>query len=247
MLIAPGSSLGGARPKASVVDPQGNLWIAKFPSHNDTSNASAWEYATMMMARDIGLCIPEAKLENFSRYGSTYLVKRFDRQSGRRIHFASAMTLLGKTDGADAQSGSSYLELAEYMMRYGARPQEDLRELWARIVFSIAVSNTDDHLRNHGFLLTNSGWVLSPAYDINPNPRGYGLALNITEADNSLDFGLTREVAPFFRVNEKDAQTIIKKVCDIVSGWRSYADRTGIKKSEQDLMQNAFRYDMEWK
>jgi len=240
MLLAPGSSLGGARPKASVTDPQGNLWIAKFPSRNDTSNTSAWEYTVMLMAHDVGLHVPESKLEKFSRFGSTFLVRRFDRQGKQRIHFASAMTLLGKTDGENSQEGSSYLDLAEFIMRYGARPQQDLLELWTRIVFSIAVSNTDDHLRNHGFLLADSGWTLSPAYDINPNPGGRGLSLNITENDNSLDFSLVEEVSPLFRVNQMDAGKIIQKIRSVVSTWRNYAARAGIGRSEQELMQSAF-------
>jgi len=241
MLIAPGSSLGGARPKASVSDPDGNLWIAKFPSNADTSNASAWEYATMLMARDVGLNVPEFRLEKFSRFGSTFLVKRFDRNGIQRIHFASAMTLLGRADGTDAQSGGGYLELAEFMMRYGATPDADLRELWTRIVFSIAISNTDDHLRNHGFLLTDSGWTLSPAYDLNPNPQGNGLSLNITDTDNSLDFALAVNVAPLFRVKESDANAILKKVAATVSQWRRYAERSGICHGEQEEMQTAFR------
>ncbi|MDR0932671.1 MAG: type II toxin-antitoxin system HipA family toxin [Victivallales bacterium] len=241
MLIAPGSSLGGARPKASVTDPQGNLWIAKFPSRNDSSNASAWEYATMLMAGDIGLRVPETKLEKFSKFGSTFLARRFDRQGSRRIHFSSAMTLLGKTDADADFDNSSYLDLAELIMKYGAKPEDDLRELWTRIVFSIAVSNTDDHLRNHGFLLTDSGWMLSPVYDVNPNAQGYGLSLNITGGDNSLDFSLATEVAPLFRLGSREAESIIGKICDTVSNWRSYADRVGISRSEQGLMQNAFR------
>ncbi|MFA6931931.1 MAG: HipA domain-containing protein, partial [Lentisphaeria bacterium] len=230
------------RPKASVTDIGGNLWIAKFPAHNDTSNASAWEYATMQMARDAGLNVPQARLKKFSRFGSTFLVRRFDRRSKQRIHFASAMTLLGKSDGADARDGSTYLDLAEFIMQYGAKPKEDLRELWTRIVFSIAVSNTDDHLRNHGFLLTDSGWILSPVYDLNPNPQGYGLSLNISDYDNSLDFSLALEVTPLFRINKNSAADILNKVCSVVSAWRSYAERVGVSPSELEIMQTAFRF-----
>ncbi|OQC13947.1 MAG: putative DNA-binding transcriptional regulator [Lentisphaerae bacterium ADurb.Bin082] len=243
MLLAPGSSLGGARPKASVTDSKGNLWIAKFPAHDDTSNTAAWEYATMQMARDAGLNTPQARLERLSKFGSTFLVKRFDRNGARRIHFASAMTLLGKSDGADAQSGSSYLDLAEFIMQYGARPKEDLQELWTRIVFSIAVSNTDDHLRNHGFLLTDSGWTLSPVYDVNPNPQGFGLSLNITDADNSLDFSLAMEIAPMFRLKTSEAGDIASRVRSVVSNWRTYASHAGISPTEQNQMQNAFRLE----
>ena len=239
-LIGPGSSLGGARPKATITAPDNSLWIAKFPSHNDYSNISAWEYVTMQMARECGINVPECKLEKFSKFGSTFLVKRFDRLNGKRIHFASAMTLLGKSDGANAQDGSSYLEIAEFIMRYGAAPEQDLQELWKRIVFSIAVSNTDDHLRNHGFLLSESGWRLSPAYDINPNPSGYGLSLNITEYDNSLDFDVALEVAPFFRLKINEAEKFLKNISSVVSKWKIYASAVGISRFEQEEMQKAF-------
>lgn len=243
ILIAPGSSLGGARPKASVSDPDGHLWIAKFPSHHDHVNTAAWEYATMLMARDAGLNVPEFRLENFSKFGSTFLAKRFDRRGTERRHFASAMTLLGKMDGTDAQGGGSYLEFAEFIMRYGAKPEADLRELWMRIVFSIAISNTDDHLRNHGFLLSESGWTLSPAYDLNPNPQGHGLALNVSDSDNSLDFSLAMEVAPLFRTNTSDANAILKNITATVSHWQTYAERSGISRTEQDEMKAAFRIE----
>ena len=161
-LLAPGSSLGGARPKATVQAADGALWIAKFPSKHDESNSGAWEKVVHDLARLCGLNVPESRLETFSKTGSTFLVKRFDRDGRRRIHFASAMTLLGKTDGASAADGSSYLDLAAFIRANGAAPRQDLAELWKRIVFSMAVSNTDDHLRNHGFLLTLTGWRLAP-------------------------------------------------------------------------------------
>ena len=242
MLIAPGSSLGGARPKANVSDPDGNLWIAKFPSHHDESNVSAWEYAVMLMARDAGLSVPECRLEKFSQYGSTFLVKRFDRKGQKRVHFASAMTLLGKTDGADAGSGVSYLELAQFLTQYGAKPQDDLPELWRRIAFSVAVSNTDDHLRNHGFLLSKQGWRLSPAYDLNPNPEGMGLSLNISDIDNALDFDLVLEVAPMFRLSTDDAKIMLKRIKNTVSQFSSYARRSGLSHAEQERMRSAFRF-----
>ncbi len=238
VLMAPGSSLGGARPKASITSPTGDLWIAKFPSRNDHGNTSAWEYATMQMAKDAGLDTPDVKLESFSRNGSTFLCRRFDRKKGKRIHFASAMTLLGKSDG---DKETSYLELAEYIVAFGAKPQEDLRELWKRIVFSIAVSNTDDHLRNHGFLLSAQGWRLSPVYDLNPNPEGSGLSLNITEDDNSLDFELALEIAPYFRLNANEASTILRSIQQVVSNWRGYARRNGIANADMELMSPAFK------
>lgn len=241
MLLAPGSSLGGARPKASVVSESGEQWIAKFPSKGDAFNTSAWEYATSLMARDAGIRIPETRLENFSDNGSTFIAKRFDRDNSRRIHFASAMTLLGMTDGAGSDSGASYLDMAEFISKRSISPQKDLSELWRRMVFSIAVSNTDDHLRNHGFLLSNGGWTLSPAYDINPNPSGAGLSLNITTDDNSLDFTLALEVAPFFRLTVSEAESILKEIRSTVVNWRGYARRCGIAEHEMEMMETAFR------
>ena len=242
MLIAPGSSLGGARPKANVCDPEGALWIAKFPSHRDEADVSAWEYAVMQMAREAGLNVPACRLERFSPHGSTFLVKRFDRLGTMRLHFASAMTLLGKTDGADAETGSSYLELARFITQYGAKPQEDLPELWRRIVFSIAVSNTDDHLRNHGFLLTPQGWRLSPAYDLNPTVGGTGLSLNISDIDNALDFDLAMAVAPLFRLTPDAARDMLARIRKTVSQFRTHAAGAGISHAEQSRMEPAFRY-----
>ncbi len=241
MLLAPGSSLGGARPKANVVDEKGNLWIAKFPSRNDEMDVGAWEFLTMTLACEVGIRTAPIRLEKFSSTGSTFLTRRFDRQGVRRIHFASAMTLLGKSDGADASSGASYLELVEFLSRYGSDPDGDLRELWKRIVFSIAVSNTDDHLRNHGFLLDEKGWRLSPAYDINPNAEGMGLSLNISDVDNALDFDLALEVAEFFRVTKVDAEKTLSQIRRTVSGWSSLATRLGISRASREAMAPAFR------
>ena len=188
LLVAPGSSLGGARPKANVLDESGNLWIGKFPSRNDQVDSGAWELVCAGLAVDAGLNMSMVKAERFSERGHTFLTRRFDRRGADRIHFASAMTLLGRKDGDSARTGASYLELAEFIMRYGECADADLRELWSRIVFSVAIGNTDDHLRNHGFLLSAAGWRLSPCYDINPDPRPAGLSLAIDEHDNSMGF-----------------------------------------------------------
>jgi len=213
MLIAPGGSLGGARPKASVVDPAGHLWIAKFPSVRDETNIGAWELVVQTLARSCGLRVPEGLARRFANRHHTFLVKRFDRTvEGRRLHFASAMTLTGHTDGDDASTGASYLEIARVLIDHGAQTDVDLRELWSRIVFNILVSNTDDHLRNHGFILVpGKGWRLSEAYDVNPVPESQGLKLNISEADNALDLELARSVAPYFRVGLKAANGIIER------------------------------------
>jgi serine/threonine-protein kinase HipA len=240
MLIAPGSSLGGARPKASVMDAHNNLWIAKFPSRNDDKDIATWEMVTNQLAINAGINVAEGKLLQFNNNYHTYLTKRFDRTaSGERIHFASAMTLLGHIDGAD-DSGASYLELMEFISRYGAAVEKDLEELWRRIVFSICVKNTDDHLRNHGFLLTEKGWLLSPAYDINPNEYGKGLSLNITDSDNSLDLDLAMTIAGYFRLSDDKASQIIQQVSAVVKDWRKVAANYKISNAEQERMSVAF-------
>lgn len=240
LLIAPGSSLGGARPKASVVDEKGNLWIAKFPSINDEKNIGAWEMVVHDLALKSGIDVAEAMIKKYSSKYHTFLTKRFDRNKSKRIHFASAMTLLGYNDGSDYSQGVSYLELAEFIAANGARVNEDLEELWKRIVFNICVSNTDDHLRNHGFILTDKGWILSPAYDVNPNERGTGLKLNISENDNSLELDLAMEVIEYFRLSEKKALKIISLLTKTVANWSEVAKKYKIPKTEQDFMQTAF-------
>ncbi len=240
MLIAPGASLGGARPKASVVDEKQQLWIAKFPSAKDRTDIGAWEMVVNELAEKAGINIAKgmAKVYNGDRH--TFLSKRFDRtENGERIHFASAMTLLGQNDGA---TGASYLDLAEFILRNSASPNANLEEVWRRIVFFIAVKNTDDHLRNHGFLLTPNGWTLSPAYDVNPVYSGTGLTLNISQTDNALDWGLARSVAKYFRVEDKLATEIIAHTRKTVGQWAKIASKHKIKRSEQELMAQAFEH-----
>lgn len=245
MLVAPGSTLGGARPKASVLDNKNNLWIAKFPSKNDNFNVGGWEIITHELALASGIKMAESQARKFSSPNHTFLTKRFDRTNkGERIHFASAMTLLGYTDGTDYHDGVSYLELVNFITNNGANIKEDLEQLWRRIVFNICVSNTDDHLRNHGFLMTNNGWKLSPAYDINPVETGVGLKLNISENNNALDLDLAMEVHPYFRIETNHAKEIIKEVKSAVSQWSLKADKYHISKSEQELKSGAFRQAM---
>jgi serine/threonine-protein kinase HipA len=243
MLIAPGGSLGGARPKASVVDPTGHLWIAKFPSARDDYDVGAWEMVVYTLAKACGLDVPDALVRRFGSAHHTFLVKRFDRTSqGRRRHFASAMNLTGHQDGDDASTGASYLEIAQVLMTDGASTDADLRELWSRIVFNLLVSNTDDHLRNHGFLLEpGHGWALSPAFDMNPVPRAHGLKLNISEVDNAMDLALAQSVAPYFRVSVEQAEEIISNQIHVVSQWRTIADSLSISHREQQQMEDAFR------
>ena len=243
LLLAPGASLGGARPKASVLDSSNNLWIAKFPSINDVKNVGAWEYVAFCLAKKCGLNIAKGEIKKFNNKYHTFLTKRFDRiRKRQRIHFASAMTMLGRVDGADHNSSVSYLEIAEFLMRNGADTDNDLEELWRRIVFNIAIKNTDDHLRNHGFLLAEKGWRLSPAFDINPNEFGTGLSLNISETDNALDFDLAISMAEYFRVSKFKANKIINQIKKIVPEWRKVAQVAGISKAEADRMSTAFEY-----
>jgi serine/threonine-protein kinase HipA len=239
--IAPGSSLGGARPKANVSAGNGSLWIAKFPSRSDEYNVGAWEMVCHTLAGLSGVRVSESRQEAFSRNGTTFLTRRFDRENGRRLHFASAMTLLGRNDGDNNETGCSYIDLAQFIIRQGANPDSDLEELWKRIVFYIAVSNTDDHLRNHGFILTSRGWILSPAYDVNPNPEGAGLTLNISEEDNTLDYGLALSVAPLFRLNSERANDILHAIRKSVARWRNIATKLKISSREIDEMAPAFR------
>lgn len=240
-LLAPGSSLGGARPKASVLAPDGSLWIAKFPSKHDEWNTGAWEKVVHDLARLCGLDVPESKLETFSKHGSTFLVKRFDRDGKRRIHFASAMTLLGKTDGASSADGSSYLDLAGFIRANGADPIRDLAELWKRIVFNMAVSNTDDHLRNHGFILTSTGWRLSPLFDVNPVPEGDRLSLNVSEYDDSIDLSLAIETAEYYGLSEDEAEKAATEICDTVQkNWESLAVKYGLSRGAIEHMRPAF-------
>ncbi len=242
MLLAPGSSLGGARPKASVRNTDGSLWIAKFPSRKDDRDIGCWEMVTHELAAGCSLNVPSAMRKKYSDNGTTFLTKRFDRTSeGQRIHFLSAMTALGKTDGADSESGTSYLDIASFIMQYSSSPSEDLKELWKRIVFSIAVTNTDDHLRNHGFLLTPRGLRLSPMYDVNPNPEGTGLSLNIDEYDNALDYDTAIAASGYYGLSKDKAAGIVREIRKAVSLWESVASDMGIPRSEIEYMRSCFR------
>ena len=242
LLLAPGASLGGARPKRPLLTAQGNLWIAKFPSTKDRFDVGAWGLVVAKLAERCGLRVPPSDARTFASTEHTFLVRRFDRlPAGTRVHFASAMTLTGHADGADASTGASYLEIAEIIMSQGAAPREDLVELWSRIVFNVMVSNTDDHLRNHGFVLApDAGWRLSPGYDMNPVPGSSGLCLNIDESDNALDLDLVRSVAPYFRIKDDRAMTIIDCIANVVRGWSEIAGTLGITRREQGDMADAF-------
>jgi serine/threonine-protein kinase HipA len=195
---------------------------------------------THQLAHLAGISMAECKAQRFSSHYHTFLTRRFDRApTGQRIHFASAMTLLGFKDG---QEGASYLDLVDFLTTHGGNVGADLEELWRRMAFNICVSNTDDHLRNHGFMLTPEGWVLSPAYDVNPVETGNGLILNITESNNALELDLALEVAKYFRLNEKRAQEIIHEITMAVSQWRSLAKKQGLSSAECELKSKAFRF-----
>lgn len=240
-LLKPGSSLGGARPKATVVDTKNQLWIAKFPSKNDDSDTGAWEKVVHDLARMCGLNVPESKIEKFSKLGSTFLVKRFDRNGDKRVHFASAMTVLGKNDGASADDGASYLEIAGFIKSYGAKPKADLVELWRRIVFNMAVTNTDDHLRNHAFILTKKGWILSPLFDVNPVPYGDELSLLVDDRDNSISIELAVQTAPRFGISEKDALLYAEDILlTVKNNWEKLAKEYGLTRGQIEDMRPAF-------
>ena len=242
VLIDPGSSLGGARPKASIVDENGHLWIAKFPSSKDEKNAGAWEMVLHHLAQACGINVSEVRLQKFSGKHHTFLSKRFDRTDNhQRLHFASAMTLLGHQDGADHLDGVGYLDMAGFIIQHSPSAKEDLEQLWRRMVFNILVSNTDDHLRNHGFMLTPQGWRLSPAYDMNPNETGNGLTLNISESSNELDISLAMATANLYQLKKDKAEAILREMQKQISTWRTVARKFGIGQSEIEQTKRAFR------
>lgn len=237
MLMSPGSSLGGARPKASVVDDANHLWIAKFPSRHDDHDIAAWEFLAHQLGQSAGVDMAPCRIEKFNSQHHTFLTRRFDRTETSRLHFTSALTQLGYYDG---DYDASYLELAQFLTEHGSNTKKDLAQLWRRIVFNIAVSNTDDHLRNHGFIFQKGGWVLSPAYDINPVTPSNGLHLNITDDDNSLNYDLAMDVIDFFQLEENEAEKIKNEVLESVRQWQSVAKSIGISRNEQQLMSSAF-------
>lgn len=240
ILMAPGSSLGGARPKANILDKNKHPWIAKFPSKNDTINKAKWEYLAYRLAIASGIEMAESKIDRIAGKFDTFFTKRFDRLDGERVHFSSAMTMTGKTEEIIKNDIPSYLDIAEFIQFSGAEIELDLHQLWRRIVFSIAISNTDDHLRNHGFILSEQGWRLSPAYDINPSIDKIGLAMNIDSTNNALDFDLAKSVGEYFQLNEIQMDAIIDAIKKELKNWRSLAKEIGISRAEQQLMESAF-------
>ncbi len=237
VLLAPGSSLGGARPKANVTDEKGDLWIAKFPSASDEWDVGAWEFLVSRLASDAGLYVCDTRMERFSKAGTTFFSRRFDRAGDVRIPYASAMTMSGATDG---EEGRSYLDIAEFIVREGSNPDEDLKELWSRIVFSRLVGNSDDHLRNHGFVLVDGGWRLSPMFDVNPNPDATYAALDLTPGVQGLSCDELIENAEYFHMNAADAEKRYSNIWTAVSKWGQLAQQLGMRRSEIDRMSACF-------
>ncbi len=241
MLMAPGSSLGGARPKANIIDKNGHLWIAKFPSRNDTIDKAKWEFLAYKLTLAAGILMSESRIEKVAGNYFTFFTKRFDRMNGERVHFASAMTITGNNETTIRDNRASYLDLSIFIQNHGGNIKEDLEQLWRRIVFNIAVSNTDDHLRNHGFIIENDVWRLSPAFDVNPSTDKEELALNIDDSSGALDFNLALSVCEYFRLDLNEARSVLDQVTAAVGTWRKTAKQLGISSSEIELMQSAFR------
>jgi serine/threonine-protein kinase HipA len=241
LLFAPGSSLGGARPKASVREKDGRLAIAKFPRKDDEISTVIWEAVALALAQKAGIPVPVAHVETVLKK-PVLLLRRFDRAGKRRIPFLSAMSMLGAKEGET----HSYLEIVDALRQHGAAPKADMEALWRRIVFSILISNTDDHLRNHGFLYEGGdGWRLSPAYDLNPVPTDVKpriLTTAINEDDGTASLALAIEAARYFGLDGAKARETAKQVGKAVSMWRNEAARRGITKNEIKRMASAFEH-----
>lgn len=231
-LIQPGSSLGGARPKASVIDTDGSLSVAKFPSRQDDYDAELWEHLCHLLAKRAGISVAETRVLQTSDRRHTLISQRFDRtKSGKRIHFASAMTLLGLHDGDNATNGHGYLDIVDFIIRYGADVDNNLRELYRRVAFNICIGNSDDHFRNHGFLLTPKGWTLAPAYDLNPTLSRHQ-SLLITATSNEADLSLLVDASEEYMLSRPVADSIISEVCEALKDWQALATQLGVPKRE---------------
>lgn len=239
-LVHPGTSLGGARPKAGVLNEEGELCVAKFPSRNDEYDIGLWEHLSHLLAKEAGVEAAETRAITVGEKYHTLLSKRFDRTTdGHRRHFASAMTLLGLTDGCNAQTGNGYLDIVDFILQHCCNVEANLRQLYRRVAFSIAIGNSDDHFRNHGFLLTPKGWTLAPAYDLNPTFNDHQ-SLLINATTNRSDLQLLLASSEEYMIGKEEATHIIEEVKDGVSQWRSMATRLGIAKREMDLFAQVF-------
>lgn len=233
-LVQPGSSLGGARPKASVVDTD------KFPSRKDDYNAGLWEHFCHLLAKKAGINAASTQVISTSDKYHTLLSRRFDRtDDGRRIHFASAMTLLGLSDGTNASTGNGYLDIVDFILQNCTEVNKNLQELYRRVAFNICIGNSDDHFRNHGFLLTAKGWTLSPAYDMNPTLNEYQ-SLLISNSSSKADLAILSDACEDYMLPQDVATKIISEVVAAVKGWKALATKLGIANSEMDLFGNTF-------
>lgn len=238
VLVAPGASLGGARPKANFTEADGTLWIGKFPARDDDRDIGAWEYVVHGLAQKAGVDVPDAKPLQLNNEYHTYCVQRFDRAQGVRRFYASAMTLLRK----EQSEGTSYLELAQFLRANGdaAQVDADLAQLFRRVAFNVAVGNRDDHLRNHGFILGTNGWRLAPAFDVNPNIDKAEHVLNIDDADNRPSLQLVLSTAAFYGLEPDRARQILEEVVAVVDVWQEAARHAGIARADVELTASAF-------
>lgn len=240
-LVHPGTSLGGARPKAVVVNDEGRLCMAKFPSRNDDYDVGLWEHHSHLLAKEAGVIAAETGVVDTGGQYHTLFSKRFDRTAdGRRKHFASAMTLLGLTDGCDAKTGNGYLDIVDFILQNCCDVEANLRQLYRRVAFNIAIGNSDDHFRNHGFLLTPKGWTLSPAYDMNPTLNDYQ-ALMINSNTNQADLNILLDSSDEYMIGRKEAETIIEEVKSGVRQWKYIANRLGITKREMAVYEQVYQ------
>lgn len=239
-LVHPGTSLGGARPKAGVVDEEGKLCVAKFPSRRDDYDVALWEHHSHLLAKEAGVTAAVTRVINSGDKYHVLLSKRFDRtEEGRRIHFASAMTLLGLTDGCDAKSGNGYLDIVDFILQNCCDVNENLRQLYRRVAFNIAIGNSDDHFRNHGFLLTPRGWTLAPAYDMNPTLSEYQ-SLLINSSTNESNLQILLDSSEEYMISREEALTIITEVLKGISKWQGIAVGLGISKREIDMFRHVY-------
>ena len=242
VLVAPGASLGGARPKANYRETDGTLWIAKFPSREDDRDAGAWEWVAHQLAAEAKIAVPAAKMLRFKNPFHTFCVQRFDRAAGRRVFYASAMTLLG----ASQSEGRSYLDIAEFIQKHAAdqrRIANDLEQLFRRVVFNVAVGNRDDHLRNHGFVLTKSGWALSKVFDVNPSIDKTDHVLNIDAADNRPSMQSVFDTTHYYGLSDARAEKMISEILGVTSQWRKVAKNAGLSRADIELTAVAFEGD----
>lgn len=240
-LVHPGTSLGGARPKAGVMNDEGQLCVAKFPSRNDDYDVALWEHHSHLLAKEAGVIAADTSIIETGERHHALLSKRFDRTAeGKRRHFASAMTLLGLKDGCDAKTGNGYLDIVDFILQNCCDVEENLRQLYRRVAFNIAIGNSDDHFRNHGFLLTPKGWTLSPAYDMNPTLNEHQ-ALLINSTTNLADLNILLDSSEEYMIGNEEARRIIDEVKAGVKQWKSIAIRLGIAKREKDVFEQVYR------